>query len=72
MGDAPPPVHPRTMDQLLLAQLVSYAGLLAATVEYCEIVRRRRAVRDRVAARSEMLESGLQGLVRVFLLDHER
>jgi len=51
---------------LLLAQLIALAGLIGATVEYGEIIQ-RRAIRRRDSRAAE--ESGLQGMVRVFLAE---
>ena len=56
-------------DARLLAQLLSIIALLAATIEYCEILQRRTAQRLRAAMRSQSEEAGLRGLVRVFLAD---
>lgn len=57
--------------QYLLPQLVAYAGLIGATIEYIEIVKRRGMQRqfefECLAAR----EAGLQGMVRVFLAGEE-
>jgi len=53
----------------LLAQLTAYAGLLAATIEYCEIVKRRVAARKRAMDIEDAAEAGLRGVVRVFLAD---
>ena len=65
MGDEP---------RLLLVQVLALVGLIGATIEYCEIVRRRslhRALVSRMAADEERAieEAGLRGLVRVFLAD---
>ncbi len=56
-------------DRLLLAQLVTLAGLIGATIEYIEVVRRRTARRQLAAQRAALEEDGLRGLVRVFLAD---
>lgn len=53
----------------LLAQLLSYAALLAATVEYCELMRRRQLQRVAAAEVRAIRVSGLQAMVRVFLAD---
>ena len=53
----------------VLAQLLTYAGLLAATVEYCEVMRRRQLQRVAAADVRAIRASGLQALVRVFLAD---
>jgi hypothetical protein len=53
----------------LLAQLTAYAGLLAATIEYWEIVKHRVAARKRAAEIEDAADAGLRGVVRVFLAD---
>ena len=57
------------MDVELLARLIAYAALIAATIEYCEIVKRRLLVRRLRAEQLDSQTMGLQGLVRVFLAD---
>jgi hypothetical protein len=54
------------LDTVLLARLLAEAALIASTIEYCEIVRRRKAVRLDAALRKECDEWGLRALVRVF------
>jgi len=49
-----------------LAELLTQAGLIGATIEYAEIVRRRVVARGKLADQADMEESGLRGLVRVF------
>jgi hypothetical protein len=57
------------MNDLLLAQLLSLAGLLGATIEYMEIIG-RRAIERRAEAEQRVLEaSALPGMVRVLLAD---
>jgi hypothetical protein len=56
-------------DPHLTAQLLAIIALLAATVEYFEIVRRRVLARARAALAAEAQASGLAGLVRVFAAD---
>jgi len=56
--------------QLLLAQLVAYSGLIGATIEYIEIMKRRVGRRRRAAERLAAETAGLHGLVRVFLSEH--
>jgi hypothetical protein len=56
-------------DALTLAQLLTYAALLGATCEYAEIMKRRQLGRIIVAERAEIEQSGLEGLVRVFLTE---
>jgi hypothetical protein len=51
----------------LLGQLIAIAALLGATIEYIEILRRRRSARRAAAERSASEEAGLRGLVRVLL-----
>jgi len=55
--------------QDLLAQLLTYGALLAATIEYCEILKRRVAERQRMSDNEVASEAGLRGIVRVFLAD---
>lgn len=58
------------MDTPLLAiQLLSLAGLIAATIEYGEIVRRRARYRALEAEQLALQDAGLRGVVRVFLAD---
>ncbi|MBA2632496.1 MAG: hypothetical protein H0U86_05790 [Chloroflexi bacterium] len=54
---------------LFLAHLLSIAGLIGGTVEYCEIIQRRAASRRIDADRCAAEASGLRGLVRVFLVE---
>jgi hypothetical protein len=54
-----------------LAQLLSLAALIGATIEYAEIMKRRTAMRRYVGERSLFEGDGLRGLVRVFLADTE-
>ena len=56
-------------DSFLTAQFLSLVGLLAATIEYCEMVRRRQVARLAARLRAESEASGLIGLVRVFAAD---
>jgi len=57
----------RLAAQYLLAQFVAYSALIGATIEYIAILKRRvirrRLEQDRMAAQ----ETGLRGMVRVFL-----
>lgn len=54
----------------VLAQGLSLAGLLLATLQYSGLMRRREEGRRRVAAALALeRQAGLQGLVRVFLAD---
>jgi hypothetical protein len=52
-----------------LAQLLATSGLIGATIEYVEILKRRTAARRVIAEREASAELGLQGLVRVLLVD---
>lgn len=54
---------------LTLAELLSIGMLIAATIEYAEILKRRIATRASLAERAEFHRRGLQGLVRIFLAD---
>lgn len=49
-----------------LAVLLTLAGLIGATIEYGELVRRRAMMRAR-ADQFDLDEWGLRGLVRVFV-----
>ena len=55
--------------QFLLAQLISMAGLIGATIEYCEILKRRAGMRLEHAQDLAIEAAGLQGLVRLFLVE---
>jgi hypothetical protein len=57
-------------DPLLASQILAFAGLVAATAEYREILRRRVTVRRDEAERRAADEAGLRGMVRVFLAEH--
>ena len=50
-----------------LASLLTLAGLIGGTIEYAEIVRRRVALRGRVAEQQQLADSGLRALVRVLV-----
>lgn len=56
-------------DTFTLARLLALAALIATTVDYAEMVRRRNARRADAAERAMFEERGLRGLVRVFLAD---
>jgi hypothetical protein len=56
----------------MLAQLLSLSGLMAGTIVYAEIVKRRAASRADAALREEGADIGLRGLVRVLLVDGQR
>lgn len=55
-----------TATNALLVQLVTVAGLIGATIEYAEIIKRRAQRRLQAAERAWFEEDGLRGLVRVF------
>jgi hypothetical protein len=55
-----------------LAALLMLAGLIGATIEYVEIVRRRVDVRHRLNDQALMEESGLRGLVRLIIVTDTR
>jgi hypothetical protein len=57
--------------QYVLPQLVAYAGLIGATIEYIEIVKRRGMRRQLELECLAAREAGLQGMVRVFLAGEE-
>lgn len=59
-------MHP---DLVTMARLIALAGLIAATIEYAEILRRRGLVRAVSRQRAELEREGLRGLVRVLLTD---
>jgi hypothetical protein len=45
------------------------SALMAATIQYVELIKRRNSVRELAALREESAEVGLRALVRVFLAD---
>lgn len=53
----------------LLTQLLAIAALLAATLEYELTVRHREHYRADLREREQAADTGLRGLVRVFLTD---
>jgi hypothetical protein len=53
----------------LLAELLTLAALIAGTIEYCEIIRRRTVHRALETESRIAQEAGLHGLVRVLLVD---
>jgi hypothetical protein len=59
-------MHP---EPYLTAQFLTLVALIAATIEYCEMLRRRREARARAALAAEAQASGLIGMVRVFAAD---
>lgn len=57
------------IDNLLLAQLLTLSGLVAATAEYSTMIRRRVERRSQAEQQRVAESAGLQGLVRIFLVD---
>ena len=57
------------VQQLLLAKLLSFAALLAGTIQYVELMKRRQSARAYGADRAAFEHEGLRGMVRVFLGD---
>ncbi len=57
-------------DAVLASQLLSFAALVAATVEYREILRPRVVTRRQEAEQRAAYDAGLRGMVRVFLAEH--
>ena len=52
-----------------LAQLLAMGGLIGATIEYAEVIRRRITARRDAAERDEGADVGMRGLVRALLAD---
>lgn len=52
-----------------LAQLLTLASLLAATIEYAEVMRRRAAGRRPSVDLATLQASALPGMVRVLVVD---
>lgn len=52
-----------------LAEFLSFAALIAATIEYCEVIARRQAARLEAAFEAECAQTALFGLVRVLAVD---
>lgn len=57
-------------DVVLASQLLAFAALVGATVEYREILLRRVIVRREQAELQAVRDAGLRGMVRVFLAEH--
>jgi hypothetical protein len=55
--------------RLLLGQGLSLIALIAATIEYAELAKRRAAQRIRRAEMAAGEEAGLRGLVRALLVN---
>jgi hypothetical protein len=60
------------LDALTIAKLLTTAALVAATIEYVEVIKRRVLRRAAERDRAVLEERSLQGLVRVFLADAPR
>ena len=56
-------------DTVFVAQFLALVGLMAGTIEYCEMLQRRQLVRRYALLREEAAVSGLSGLVRVFIAE---
>ena len=56
-------------DNHTLAQLLSLAALIGATIEYAELIKRRGKRRAEARERAAIQDVGLKGLVRVLLAD---
>ena len=63
---------PTVRSEQLLAQSLACVGLIAATLEYAILVRHRSDRRLALAQIAEVQETGLRGLVRLFLIDEPR
>jgi hypothetical protein len=58
-------------DTVFVAQFLALVALMAATIEYCEMLQRRQLTRRYALLREEAASSGLTGLVRVFIADSD-
>jgi len=58
-------------DVQLTVQFLALVALMAATIEYCEILNRRQRARAEAALAAEAQASGLAGLVRIFAADDD-
>jgi hypothetical protein len=58
-------------DTVFVAHFLSLVALMAATIEYCEMLQRRQGTRRYALLRQEAADSGLSGLVRVFIADRD-
>ena len=56
-------------DPEMLARLLTIAALLAASIEYGEVMQRRAYRRQVEAMAAEAARNGLVGLVRLFIAD---
>ena len=57
--------------QNFLAHLLTLAGLIGGTIEYIEILKRRITARRQKADDDAAADSGLRGMIRVFLTDRD-
>jgi hypothetical protein len=69
-----PTIDPAGMEasQLVLTELLAMVALVAATIEYGEVIQRRarrRALAEAEADQRAIQEAGLRGMVRVFLAE---
>jgi hypothetical protein len=58
-------------DSAFIAQFLLLVALMAATIEYCEVVQRRAMARRFSALREEAALTGLKGRVRIFIADND-
>jgi hypothetical protein len=58
-------------DTVFVAHFLALVGLMAGTIEYCEMLQRRQLMRRYALLRDEAAVSGLRGLVRVFVADSD-
>ena len=58
-------------DAVFVGQFLSLVALMAGTIEYCEMLQRRSLARRYALLRAEAADSGLGGLVRLFVADPE-
>jgi hypothetical protein len=56
-------------DAFFIEQFLALVALMAATIEYCEVLQRRAAARRMAALNDEAARTGLGGLVRVFIAE---
>ena len=56
-------------DAVFIAQFLILVALMAGTIEYCEMLQRRVTVRRYALLTAEAADSGLTGLVRLFVAD---
>ena len=56
-------------DATFIAQFLVLVALMAGTIEYCEMLQRRVTARRFATLSAEAADSGLGGLVRLFVAD---